>query len=115
MAAVFYTFVVLVFRNGLDTLGLLIFLAFPIYVVHEIEEYYLPGGFTDFFNKNIFKVNPSSPIQPLDREVIFWINAIYVYVFLPLGALLYTIHPLYAAWGLSPVRIGIGRWLLELV
>ena len=98
MVGLYFTLATLMFSSKLDTLGILLFLAMPLYVIHEMEEYILPGGFVDFFNRDIFKVNPANKIQPIDREVIFWINAFYVYIFLPLGAGLYMIDPILGAW-----------------
>ncbi len=39
----------------LEGIEFMILLAFPLYLVHEIEEYILPGGFSSFFNKNLLK------------------------------------------------------------
>jgi len=60
----------------------MLLLAFPLYLVHEIEEYILPGGFVEFFNKNLLKVNADDKIVPVDREVSLWINLfLYGFVF----------------------------------
>lgn len=62
----------------LNFVEFMLLLAFPLYLVHEIEEYILPGGFAKFFNENLLKVNSDDKIVPVDREVIFWINMIYI-------------------------------------
>ncbi len=82
----------------LDLLEFMLLLAFPLYLVHEIEEYILPGGFGTFFNENLLKVNADDKIVPIDREVIFWINMIYIWVIIPLFAGLGFYNIKFAAW-----------------
>jgi len=85
--------------SRLDLVDFLLLLAFPLYLVHEIEEYIFPGGFSSFFNKNLLKINPGDKIVPIDREVIFWINLIYIWLILPIFS------------GLSLYNIKFGAWI----
>ena len=52
-----YTFILIWLYVGHDTIeGIaltLIWLQCPFYWAHEFEEYVLPGGFLDFFNRNM--------------------------------------------------------------
>ncbi|MCH4889058.1 HXXEE domain-containing protein [Acidaminobacter sp. JC074] len=84
--------------SKIEMMDFLLLLAFPLYLIHEIEEYILPGGFTEFFNENLLKVKSDQPIIPIDREVVFWINLIYIWLIIPLfvGFGLHNIK--YAAW-----------------
>ncbi|MEA3424181.1 MAG: HXXEE domain-containing protein [Bacillota bacterium] len=82
----------------IDLIEFMLLLAFPLYLVHEIEEYILPGGFTEFFNENLLKVNPEDKIVPIDREVVFWINMIYIWVVIPLFSGLGFYNIMFAAW-----------------
>ncbi|GAA0741334.1 HXXEE domain-containing protein [Clostridium oceanicum] len=84
--------------SRIDFIEFMILLAFPLYLVHEIEEYILPGGFPVFFNKNLLKVNPRDKIVPVDREVIFWINFIYIWLIIPLFSGLGFINIKFFAW-----------------
>lgn len=84
--------------SRIDLIEFMLLLAFPLYLVHEIEEYILPGGFTEFFNENLLKVNPEDKIVPIDREVVFWINMIYIWVVIPLFSGLGFYNIMFAAW-----------------
>lgn len=82
----------------LDFVEFMLLLAFPLYLVHEIEEYILPGGFAKFFNENLLKVNSDDKIVPVDREVIFWINMIYIWLVIPVFSALGFYNIKFAAW-----------------
>jgi len=56
----------------------------PLYILHETEEYIIPGGFARFVNRNIYKTDPENGL--VDTSAIFWINMI-VWIFLPLSGL----------------------------
>jgi len=82
----------------LELIELMLFLPFPLYLAHEIEEYILPGGFTNFFNENLLKVDSQNDILPIDREVIFWINMIYIWLIIPIFSFLGFYDIRLAAW-----------------
>jgi len=84
--------------SRIDLVEFMLLLAFPMYLVHEIEEYILPGGFTEFFNENLLKVNDDNKILPIDREVIFWINFMYIWLIIPLFSGLGFYNLRFAAW-----------------
>ncbi|GAA0182684.1 hypothetical protein SH2C18_50190 [Clostridium sediminicola] len=81
-----------------ELIEFMLLLAFPLYLVHEIEEYIYPGGFAEFFNKNLLNVNPEDTIVPVDREVIFWINMIYIWMIIPIFSGLGFYNLKFAAW-----------------
>jgi hypothetical protein len=83
----------------LNPVQFMILLAFPLYLIHEIEEYILPGGFENFFNNNLLKVSTENKIVPIDEDVVFWINFIYIWLVVPVVA------------GLSFVNINIALWI----
>lgn len=84
--------------SRIDLIEFMLLLAFPLYLVHEIEEYILPGGFVSFFNENLLKVDAHEKILPIDREAVFWINMIYIWLVIPIfsGLGIYDIR--FAAW-----------------
>lgn len=55
-----------------------------MYSAYEIEEYILSGGFIELFNENLLKVNSDGEILRVVRDVVFWINLINVWLFIPL-------------------------------
>jgi len=84
--------------SRVDLLEFMLLLAFPLYLIHEIEEYILPGGFARFFNRNLLKIEDDDKIVPVDREVIFWLNLIYIWIVIPLFVVLSFINMKFAAW-----------------
>ncbi len=95
-----YTFILIWLYVGHDTIeGIaltLIWLQCPFYWAHEFEEYVLPGGFLDFFNRNM--MGSTRGDKPLTKVGSFWINIPLMYVLLPLSGIL--AHYLGADWGL---------------
>lgn len=84
--------------SRLELIDFLLLLPFPLYLIHEIEEYILPGGFAKFFNENLLNVDRTTSILPIDREVIFWINMLYIWFVLPLFTILGFYKIQFAAW-----------------
>ena len=74
----------------------LIWLQTPIYWTHEFEEYVCPGGFLDFFNRNM--MGSTRGDKPLDKVGSFWINIPLVYILMPAAGLM--AHFLGIEWGL---------------
>ncbi len=93
----FYAFVLLfLYVKNLNFALYLIWLQTCIYWLHEFEEYILPGGFLDYFNRNMMKSNRGD--YPLTQIGSFWINIPLVYIAMPLSGLL--AHFLGIEWGL---------------
>jgi len=84
---------VIVLPNNL--LHFAVLLSAPLYMLHEFDEYVFPGGFADFMNKNIYKLDPESGM--LDTEAVFWINMIAVWI----------VIPLFSLWGVYDIRQAI--------
>lgn len=74
----------------------LIWLQTPIYWTHEFEEYVCPGGFLDFFNRNM--MGSTRGDKPLDKVGSFWINIPLVYILMPAAGLM--AHFMGIEWGL---------------
>jgi len=53
---------------------------------HQFEEYILPGGFGDFFNKRVLG-SPAGDF-PLTKKASFWINVPLTFISFPLSAIL---------------------------
>jgi hypothetical protein len=81
----FYSFI-LIYLYIEDKILYLIWLQTIIYWVHEFEEYIFPGGFLDFFNKNM--MGSEGGEFPLSKIGSFWINIPLVYISMPFSAVL---------------------------
>ncbi len=71
---------------------------FPLYILHETEEYVLPGGFPEFMNKRVFHVDRDDDLAPLDKGGIFWINVAYVWLPIPAFSLLSLYDIRFGIW-----------------
>jgi hypothetical protein len=92
LIAIYVTLVLLCIAHYLDLFTLLVWLQFPVYLVHEFEEHTYPGGFKKFVNRSIFHVYDKD--IPLTDERVFWINILAVWVMFPLTAVATQfIHP----------------------
>jgi hypothetical protein len=83
-------YITLVLVSSMHALGLLIFLIwlqFPIYLLHEFEEHAYPGGFKNFVNHEVFGISGAVDM-PLNDKNIFWINIPAIWILFPLGAIL---------------------------
>lgn len=98
LVLVYLVIILIPLFSRLDLIEFMILLPFPLYLIHEIEEYILPGGFPKFFNENLLKVDFSNEVLPVDREVIFWINIIYVWRVIPIFSGLGFMDLRFAAW-----------------
>ena len=78
-----------------STLLFALMLSFPLYVLHEADEYIFPGGFAQFLNKNIYKTDPEHGM--LDTNAEFLINMV-VWFFVPLSSLQAFSDLTQAAW-----------------
>ena len=74
----------------------LIWIQIPIYLLHQFEEHYWPGGFKNFFNKEIFNVQDGE--YPLNDSSIFWINVPIIWVLMPIFAALSYINLFFGLW-----------------
>ena len=92
-----YTFILLwLYVREQNYALFLIWLQTPIYWAHEFEEYICPGGFLDFFNRNM--MGSTRGDKPLDKVGSFWINIPLVYILMPAAGLM--AHFLGIEWGL---------------
>jgi len=58
----------------------------PLYLFHQTEEHFIPGGFKDFINKNV--IHADSTHEVLTDIKVFWINVLMVWLaFAIFGAL----------------------------
>jgi hypothetical protein len=60
----------------------LIWIQIPIYLLHQAEEYLIPGGFIEHLNK-IF-TGKATKEGPLNESRAFWINVLLVWVIFPI-------------------------------
>ncbi len=64
----------------------LIWLQFPIYLIHEFEEHVFPGKFREFINREVFHSNVDD--SPLTIPAVFWINILAIWILFPIAAIL---------------------------
>lgn len=63
----------------------------PLYLYHQTEEHYIPGGFKQYMNRTIF--NLPEGVENLTDIKIFWINILLVWVaFTIFGLLCYFVN-----------------------
>ena len=92
LIAIYLSVVLLCVAQCLDLFSLLVWLQFPVYLIHEFEEHAYPGGFKSFINRTIFHVYDQD--IPLTDERVFWINILAVWFLFPLTAVAAQfIHP----------------------
>ncbi len=93
-----YTFVFLYLYLYEDNFLLfLIWLQTPVYWLHQFEEYIYPGGFAQFFNRNL--LGSSRDDWPVTKMFSLWINIPIIFIAFPLSAILAGIYGL-----------GLGIW-----
>ena len=89
--------------QGFSELDSLLWIHFTTLLIHQYEEYVFPGGFKDFFNKNIYNKNPVIRSPLTDQGVLF--------VNIGLGWSAY----LYAAFhGMNAIWLAIGLCLVTI-
>ena len=72
----------------------LLWLQVPVLMLHEFEEYVLPGGFKSFFNHDtVFASEVPGDNTPLNEGYVFAVNIISVWGWGILGALLAGVAP----------------------
>lgn len=86
LIALYVTLVLVSSLKEINWIAFLIWLQFPIYLVHEFEEHAYPGHFKETVNREVFHVMDRD--VPLTEVSIFWINILAVWVLFPLGAVL---------------------------
>ncbi len=64
----------------------LIWLQFPIYLIHEFEEHVYPGKFRQFINREVFHSQQDD--APLTVPAVFWINILAIWILFPIAAIL---------------------------
>jgi len=90
----FVFLIVFVCKN--DFVVFIILLQTPLYMLHQTEEYVFPGGFGNYFNKKIFKLETEE--GPLDKNIIFYVNVLLIWIALPVFGLLAIIDYQYGLW-----------------
>lgn len=96
LISIFLSIFLVVFVRKSDFIVFLILLQTPLYMLHETEEYIFPGGFGQFFNKDIFKLTTDN--EPIGEKFIFFVNVILIWISLPLFGLLSTINYNFGLW-----------------
>lgn len=94
LIAFYVTLVLACMAPCLDPFIFLVWLQFPVYLIHEFEEHAYPGGFKQFVNQSIFHIYDRD--IPLDPERVFLINILAVWFLFPITAVVAQfVNPLY--------------------
>ena len=87
----------------------------PIYLLHQFEEHYWPGGFKEFINHRFFWILGAG--VPLDDKIVLWTNLPLVWVALPPFTVLGIINIYMTVWipvfwiTNGPLHLGAGlKW-----
>ncbi len=94
--SIFLFVFLIVFVRKIDFVVFIILLQTPLYMLHQTEEYVFPGGFGNYFNKKIFKLETEE--GPLDQNIIFYVNVILIWIALPVFGLLAILDYQYGLW-----------------
>jgi len=94
--SIIITLLIFIFVKTNNILFFLIWIQIPIYLLHQFEEHYWPGGFKKFVNKEIFNVEVGE--YPLNDTNIFWINVPIIWVLMPIFASLSYINLFFGLW-----------------
>jgi hypothetical protein len=94
--AIFLLVFLFVFVRKADFVVFILLLQTPLYMLHETEEYIFPGGFGKYFNTKIF--NLPTEDEPVDENLIFYVNIFLIWIILPVFGLLATMDYRYGLW-----------------
>ena len=82
--AIFLTVYLVVIVLPKSTLLFALLMSTPLYILHEADEYIFSGGFAQFLNQNIYRMDPENGM--LDQNTVLVINMV-VWIALPLYSL----------------------------
>jgi hypothetical protein len=95
IVAIFLTIYLIVLVLPKSTLLFALLLSTPLYMLHQADEYVIPGGFVQFMNHNIYKMDPETGL--VDSTAVFWVNML-VWFFFSLASLNAVADLTQAAW-----------------
>ena len=98
--AIILTPILLYCRSNMGLPLFLIWMQIPIYLLHQAEEYLIPGGFIEHLNKAL--TGKATREGPLNESRAFRINVLLVWV----------IFPIFAAFATYFNNLNIGMYLL---
>jgi hypothetical protein len=84
--AVFSAIILFSSFSMIGWIAFLVWMQFPVYLIHQFEEHAYPGGFKDYINRNVF--NSKKEDTPLNDKDVFWINIPIIWFLFPLAAVL---------------------------
>jgi hypothetical protein len=95
--AIYIMTLLVLFVMKTDYALFLIWAQMCMYLLHQFEEYILPGGFKEYFNINVLGSDDDQ--EPLNKAIAFWINVPVVFIAYPVTAILAQF-----------LGIGVGMW-----
>ncbi len=75
--SIFLTIYLVIIVLPQNTLLFALLMSTPLYILHEANEYVFPGGFAQFVNQDIYKMDSETGL--LDSKAVFWINVVGVW------------------------------------
>jgi hypothetical protein len=93
IVALFLTIYLVVIVLPQSTLLFALLMSTPLYILHQTEEHFFPGGFAQFINKNIYKTDPETGLA--DTNAVFVINMI-----------VWIAIPFYSLWAVTDLTQG---------
>ncbi len=76
--SIFLTIYLVIIVLPQNTLLFALLMSTPLYILHEANEYVFPGGFAQFVNQDIYKMDSETGL--LDSKAVFWINVVGVWI-----------------------------------
>jgi hypothetical protein len=95
MVGIFLTIYLAVIVLPQSTLLFALLMSTPLYMLHQADEYIFPGGFAQFMNRDIYKMDPETGL--VNSTGVFWINML-VWVAFMLYSLWAVTDLTQAAW-----------------
>jgi hypothetical protein len=95
MVGIFLTIYLAVIVLPQSTLLFALLMSTPLYMLHQADEYIFPGGFAQFMNRDIYRMDPETGL--VNSTGVFWINML-VWVAFMLYSLWGVTDPTQAAW-----------------
>lgn len=114
--AIGITILLLSFLSTTPWVLFLIWLQFPVYLIHQGEEHFYPGGFKNTVNQEVFQSKVKD--FPLNDANIFWINILAIWILFPCSAILaqhvsLQFGVLLPIFGLFNATLHILSWIIK--
>lgn len=115
LIAIIVTSLIYIYIKPDNILLFLVWMQFPIYLLHQFEEHNW-NGFKNYINRSVFKVKEGD--FPLNDKIIFWVNIPIVWILIPIFSFLSSINIMFGLWipyfavfnSLTHVIVSVRNW-----